>query len=414
MVERRTPSSSGRAAPPRGLPAAGLRDHSFEETVHPVSTEVVTNLERLSALGAEYEYLHRVCGNTLPFALHEWQLAWCDHFLKRKGILVEPFFCVVRSDSGECVAIVPLLVKRRSLGPLQLVSVGFTGTDQGLTEIRSPLVKPGYERATVRAVHDSLAQVPDWDWIVWSALNTPMAAALAQEVEPQWLETSEDYFLDLPPSWPEFRSGLKRNAREALRHGYNALRRDHHAFEFRVARGVTEVQAALGRFLQLHALRAAMPWGPRHPDRFATAQARTFLFDVCQRLAARDAVRVFQLSIAGQTVSSRLGFVLFDTLYLYYSGFDPAWARYSVMNTTSAEALKYSIANGIKTVNLSLHRERSKLRWRPRRIEIHSALVNHDRLSSRMASRAYQLIRSGSVRPARMIKGLFWSHRSGS
>jgi hypothetical protein len=28
-----------------------------------------------------------------------------------------------------------------------------------------------------------------------------------------------------------------------------------------------------------------------------------------------------------------------------------------------------------------------------------------------MASAAYQLIRSGGAAPARMIKGLFWSHR---
>ena len=88
----------------------------------------------------------------------------------------------------------------------------------------------------MRAVHDSLAQVPDWDWIVWSALNAPMAAALAQEVTPQWVETNEDFFLDLPPSWSEFRGRLKRNAREALRHSYNSLRRDHHAFEVQVAR----------------------------------------------------------------------------------------------------------------------------------------------------------------------------------
>jgi CelD/BcsL family acetyltransferase involved in cellulose biosynthesis len=404
---------SDHAAPPQGLAAPGLRHDPWEGTADTVTTEVVTNFERLSALGTEFEYLHRVCGNTLPFALHEWQLAWCDHFLKREGLGVQPFFCVVRSTSGECVAIVPLLMKRRSLGPLKLVSLGFTGADQGLTEIRTPLVKPGYERATVRAVHDSLAQVPDWDWIIWSALPTPMATALAQEVLPQWVETSEDFLLDLPSTWTEFRGRLKRNAREALRHGYNSLRRDHHAFEFRVAREVSEVRAALDRFLQLHELRAAMPWGPRHPDRFATAQARTFLYDVCDRLAARDAVRVFQLSIAGRIVSSRLGFVLGDTLYLYYSGFDPAWARYSVMNTTTAEALKYSIADGIKTVNLSLHRERSKLRWRPRHVELHSALVSRERPSSRMASAAYHLIRSGSAGPARMIKGLFWSHRSG-
>jgi CelD/BcsL family acetyltransferase involved in cellulose biosynthesis len=410
VAERRT-IPSWDAAPFHDLPAAGIRPEPREWTFQDVTTEVVTSLERLAALGAEFEYLHRVCGNTLPFALHEWQLAWCDHYLRRKRIAVEPFFCVVRSRSGECVAIVPLLVKRRSIGPLKLVSLGFTGTDPGLTEIRTPLVKPGYERATVRAVQDSLAQVPDWDWINWSALHLPMAAALAEEVRPQSVETSEAFLLDLPSSWSEFRGGLSRNAREALRHSYNSLRRDQHAFEFRVARETSELQPALARFLRLHALRAAMPWGPRHPDRFATAQARTFLYDVCHRLAARDAVRVFQLSIAGQIVSSRVGFVLAGSLYLYYSGFDPAWARYSVMNTTTAEALRYAIANGIKTVNLSLYRERSKMRWRPRQETMYSVLVNRERLSSRMGSTAYNLIRS---RSAELIKGLFWPRGGGN
>ena len=96
-----------------------------EWTSHDVTTEVVTSLERLAALGAEYEYLHRVCGNTLPFALHEWQLAWCDHYLRRKRIAVEPFFCVVRSRSGECVAIVPLLVQTPEHRPLEARQLGF-------------------------------------------------------------------------------------------------------------------------------------------------------------------------------------------------------------------------------------------------------------------------------------------------
>ena len=50
----------------------------------------------------------------------------------------------------------------------------------------------------------------------------------------------------------------------------------------------------------------------------------------------------------GQIVAMRLGFVVDDSLYLYYSGYDPLWARYSVMTTTVAEALKYAIACGLQ------------------------------------------------------------------
>ena len=55
-----------------------------------------------------------------------------------------------------------------------------------------------------------------------------------------------DFVLDLPDTWQEFRSGLKRNIRESLRHGYNSLKRDGHRFELQVATDPGEVLAGCG------------------------------------------------------------------------------------------------------------------------------------------------------------------------
>jgi len=373
--------------------------------------EIVTDSEGIRALRPDYEHLHYVTCNTLPFALHEWHSAWCDHFLNRhEKIEDQPLFCIVRDATRECVGIVPLISTRRKLGPLKLVTVGLIGADPGLTEIRGPLIKPGYEQATLQAVRHALARVPDWDWIEWNGLNEETAAALDREAAAQWCGVSEDYVLDLPSSWEQFRTQLGRNVRESLRHCYNSLKRDGHAYEFVVAREREEVRQALGTFFALHRMRAAMTHGPKHPDRFAGRALQTFFYDVCDRLAARDAVRIFQLRIAGEIVASRVGFVAHDSVYLYYSGFDPSWGRYSVMTTTLAEALKYSIANGIKTANLSLYTERSKLRWRPRRVELRSALISREPLRSRVACTAYRWVRSSDGAPARLLKGL-WLHR---
>lgn len=377
-----------------------------------LTTNIVIDIAGVRALTPEYEHLYRVTGNTLPFALQDWHLTWCAHFLNRSPRIQEqPLFCVSRNSAAECVAIVPLIFTRRRLGPLRLATVALIGADPGLTEIRKPLVKPGYERLTVRAVHASLARVPDWDWIQWSGLSGALAEAMTHETTPHWYETSRDYVLDLPSSWEELRAGLKRNVRESLRHCYNSLRRDGHAFEFVVAREREEVLLGLGRFLELHEMRADMAWGTKHPNWFAGRALREFLYDVCGSLAARDAVRLFQLRIGTEIVASRIGFVVGDGLYLYYSGFDPAWARYSVMTTTFAEALKHAIANGLTTVNLSLTGEQSKLRWRPRVVEFHSALVHREFLSSRIACRAYRVAMSGNGAPARLLKSLVWSRR---
>jgi CelD/BcsL family acetyltransferase involved in cellulose biosynthesis len=377
-----------------------------------LTADVIVTVEGIRALTADYEHLYRVSGNTLPFAMQEWHLAWCAHFLNRnRQIQEQPLFHVLRDSAGECVAIVPLILTRRRLGPLKLATVGSIGADPGLTEIRTSLVRPGYERLTVRAVHASLAGVADWDWVQWSGISGAMAEAMARETTPQWYAASDDYVLDLPASWQEFRAGLKRNVRESLRHCYNSLRRDGHAFEFIVAREREEVLQALDRFFELHALRANMARGPKHPNYFSGRSLQEFLRDVCKRLAARGAVRVFQLKIGPEIVASRVGFVVGDSVYLYYSGFDPAWARYSVMTTTVAEAFKYAIAHGLTTVNLSLTGEQSKLRWRPRLVEFHSALVHREALSSRIVCTAYRVAMSGNGASVRLLKSLFWLHR---
>ena len=376
--------------------------------------DVVVDVEGIRALEPDYAHLYQVTGNGLPYARQEWHLAWCEHFLNRNPLIPEhPLFLVVRAVGGECVAIVPLILTRRRVGPLKVATVALVGADPGLTEIRGPLVKAGYERLTARAVLDSLSQVPDWDWIQWDRVSDALAEALNQETTPHWYEVIDDCVVDLPASWQELRAGLNRNARRSLRHCYNSLRNDGHAFELAVAAEPAQIRAALDRLLELHALRAGVAWGRRRKrdNSFTGRGARDFLYDVCARLAARDAVRIFQLRIGGVIVAAQIGFIGGDSLYVYHSGFDPAWAHYAVMTTTLAEVFKYAIAQGLKTVSLSLTSVPSKARWRPRAVRYHSGLVNRKLLRSRIVSTAYRVAISRPGASARMLSGIFWRHR---
>lgn len=407
-------TNAGGPPPLREAAPIPLAEH--HETAAPaieLTTQMVTDVEGIGALRLDYECLYRLTGNTLPFALQDWHLAWCRHFLSRNPrVHDQPLFCVTRDGSGACVGIVPLILTRRHLGLLKLGTLALVGGDPALTEIRGPLIKPGYERHIVDAVYQCLGTIQDWHWIQWNGVSAALAQSMTGEIAPQWFETSEDFIVDLPDSWEELRSGMKRNLRESLRHCYNSLQRDGHGFEFLVARTRAEVCEALGRFLELHARRADMSWGVRHPNRFAGRSLQEFLYDVCDRLAACDAVRVFQLRIGREIVASRLAFIVGDSMYLYYSGFDPAWARYSVMTTAMAEAIRYAISAGLRTVNLSLTPEQSKLRWRPRRIEYHSGLLVHRQsLSTRLVYGAYRMVTSGRGAPARLLKNMLRSRR---
>ncbi|MBV9318003.1 MAG: GNAT family N-acetyltransferase [Gammaproteobacteria bacterium] len=400
-ITRSTPEWTGRP-----LPDESPRSDELARV------ELVTEVEGIRALTPDYLHLYQATRNTLPYATQEWHLAWCEHLLSRNPHMhQQPMFCVVREHEGRCVAIVPLILTRRRLGPLKVAAFAMVGADPALTELRNPLIEPGYERAAVRAVHERLAALPGWDWIQWNGVSAELAAALAREAAPQWYQTLDDYVLDLPSAWPELMAGLSHNMRKTVRRSYDLLARDGHAFEFVAARDCVEVRWAVLRFLELHSLRAGMPGRSLHPNRFAARSPRAFLYEVCERLAARDAVRVFQLWVADQAVASRIGFVMGDSLYLYHSGFDPAWAPYSVMTTMMAEVMRYAIATGLKSVNLSLVAEPSKLRWRPRRVDFYSALVHRESLRSRFACGAYRLAVSANSGPRRLLRRLLQARR---
>ena len=334
-----------------------------------LSLETVTSIGALESLQEEYERLNRVTGNGLPFALHEWHSSWCRQWLNCNPRVQDDLAVhVMRDRAGVCAAIIPMLRSVRALGPLRVCSFNMLGPDPALSEIHSSLVEPGFEAAVAAAIQRRLAATPGWDWVNWSGLSPGLAAALGQHAELLWLEPQRGYVIDLPPSWEELRARLKRNIRESLRHCYNSLKREGLEFKLAVHTEGTEIAGALERFFELHALRAQLTGAALHPDHFRSEGAREFLRDVCSRLAARKIVRAFELNIGGEVVASRIGFVVGHTLYLYYSGFRPSWARYSVATTIQAEAIKYAMACGLKSVDLSPGRVVSKTRWSPREV----------------------------------------------
>jgi CelD/BcsL family acetyltransferase involved in cellulose biosynthesis len=378
-----------------------------------ITIETVTTLDGVEALRPCYENLRHVTGSTLPFTLYEWHLTWCHHFLNcNPGIHDEPLFYVLRDSAEACIAILPFILSRRRVGPLRIVSLNLLGADPAITEISSPLIDPGYEHLIAHAVQDQLAKVGGWDWIHWTGISDAFAATLAAAGSLQWQPALSDYVLDLAPTWEEFRLRLKRNIRQSLRHCYNSLKRDNHCFELQVIEHTPEHRRALDRFLELHIMRANLKTAVMHPNRFASRVSREFLYEVCERLAERGAVRLFQLVVDSQIVAMRIGFVVGDSLYLYYSGFDPAWSRYSVMTTTVAEAIKYAIAHGLKTVNLSPNLDVSKSRWGPRQVDYKSVYEEGWRLRSRLARRVYVKAKFGEGTQSRLLQMLIPARRT--
>jgi CelD/BcsL family acetyltransferase involved in cellulose biosynthesis len=350
--------------------------------------ERIESEEALAALEPEWTALERSSGNTLPFRTFTWVTCWWKHMHEDRFALKDSLAIrAVRTAEGRLVAVAPLtLTQRPGVGPIRARYLHFMGADPNMTEIRGALCEPALESACYAALHQALTRSSrDFDWIQWSGVEERDGAPPApRDPALRWSNGVVCSIVSLPSTWEELRSSEPRNLKESLRKCYNSLRRDGLDFALEVIRTLPDVEPALEDFFRLHAARAGLAGTVHHRDVFSQPRCRAFLVDACKRFAARDELRIFRLHVGGALVATRIGFVLGGCAYLYYSGFDPAYAKYSVMTTTLAEAIRHSIAEHLRSVNLSTGKDSSKSRWRPREVSYREALY----LSPRLVGRA--------------------------
>lgn len=333
----------------------------------------------LAALEPEWLELERSSGNTLPFRTFTWIACWWEH-LREDRLVIKDSLAIftARATDGRLVGVAPLmLTERPGVGPIRARCLHFIGADPNMTEIRGALCEPALERDCYAAIHAELLRALDeLDWVHWSGIDERHGAREALGAAGVlWGDGVACYTLDLPATWEELRASRPSNLRESLRKCSRSLQRDGLDHHLEVVTETAAAGLAVEDFFRLHAARAGLAGTVHHNDVFKDAACRAFVADVCGRFADRGALRIFRLHVGGKLVATRLGFVLGGCLYLYYSGFDPAYAKYGVATTIVAEAIKHAIAERLRSVNLSSGKDPSKLRWRPTEIMFREALL---------------------------------------
>lgn len=333
-----------------------------------LSLQRIAGPAALAALADEWAALHAEVRPHLPFTTLRWLTLWWQHFGEQRALIRDEFFVhALRDPYGRLVAVAPLMLTARpGLGPLRSRRLAFFGSDRNMTELRGLLCHPEAEADAVDALLGYLLErKQEWDWFIWSGVRQGSAAhaSLTRTEGFDWQHEIPDCIVPLPNSWQEFRRTRSRNIKESLRKCYNSLKRDGLVFRFNVVNSAPDLPGAVERFLTLHTARARAPGLFPHADVFASERAQAFLSALADQPQQAPHLHVFELEIAGRVVASRLGFLLGDELYLYFSGFDPEWGRYSVMTTVVAESIKWAIERRCRLVNLSPGSDVSKTRW---------------------------------------------------
>jgi CelD/BcsL family acetyltransferase involved in cellulose biosynthesis len=337
-----------------------------------LTVETIEDLDRLESLSGEWDRLAATISPRLPFSSPLWALNWWRSF-RRAGLAARDSLhaYALRDESGRLVALAPMFISSRpGFGPALARELQFFGADPYVTEWRGLVSSPemAKEAAATLAVHID-AERPA-DFVQWRGLpGGTDKQSFDRNFRPQDNLNVTVFYLALPESWEAFRASLPRNVKESLRKCYNSLAREKHDFSLRVVSSPAEAPGAIDEFFRLHAMRADAQETIRHPDVFGDTARRNFLRAYCDSMARQGNLRVFQLVVAGQVVATRIGFLLGDEIYMYFSGYDLAWSRFSVMTTTVAEAIKWAIDQKLRIFNLSTGNDVSKTRWRPQGVD---------------------------------------------
>lgn len=351
--------------------------HVKEYRLASYSTHLPFKAERLGEaalegkLIPEWDALHARISPSLPFTSPGWNTLWWKHH-RSNSLFARDELCliVVRDAQNALIAVAPLMsTLRPSVGPARTQALRYFGADPNVTEIRGMVCEPCHEAAALEAVLACLKKdYPAADWIELGAVRQATwekASRILAERSGTSVQNIDGYHLDLPSSWEELRASRSRNIKESIRRCYNSLKRDGLMPELRVVETADDVPAALHTFFRLHAIRSLATNTVVHGNVFAMAKDRAFLSEYALHCARRGELRIFQLLIAGEVVATRVAFLRNNQIYLYYSGYDLKWSKYSIMTTLVIEAVKWSIRHRFTLLHLSTGTDVSKLRWGP-------------------------------------------------
>lgn len=328
-----------------------------------------TSLADFSKLADEWRALEKRVPDLLPFQCYDWNYCWWQNFADHSLLHRDHLSLSCLYQHGQLVAVMPLTHRYVGYNSHYLFRyVRPFGADPNLTELRLPLALPELQKNMLQCwselAHNEMLGISEFLVIQQRELAESFFAdqnqlhLLEQRVIP-------NFILPLAADWETLRSGLKRNIKESLRHCYNSLKRDGLSARLRVTQG-QDISAELEQFYALHRARANAKDTVAHPDYFSATQHQNFLQSLLASPFAQR-MHLFSLEVDNKVVAMRLGFRMNDQLYLYYSGYDQDYKKYSVMTTLLAEVIQWAIQEQLPAINLSVGEDVSKTRWQPLR-----------------------------------------------
>ncbi len=300
--------------------------------------ELTVHNEEFDRVSAEWEGLITQMPDPIPFATPTWQRVWLKHFLGERSLRL-----LTIRDGERLIGIAPLISEGDR--------AEFVG-NYSICDYMDVVVTPGFEPQFFASLLEHLAErgAKTLD-LRGLRLETPTLAAItAAAPAAGFTAVREDEALSpkvcLPDTWDEYLSTLSKKDRHELR---RKLRRLDTAGGDVALKVVTEsVEAATELDTLFHLMRISS----HHKEEFLDRPGmEAFFREMTATMAAEGMLRFYFLTFDGVAVASVLNFDLGGQLYMYNSGYDPAYSHYAVGLMSKTLLIKDAIENGRRCVD---------------------------------------------------------------
>ncbi len=347
----------------------------------PPGIEVLTSLEGLERLRAQWSALWSRVPAATPFQSPEWLLPWWSHI--GEG---ELWTLALRAPAdglggGRLVGLAPFYLYRPSPeAPRRLFPLGIATSDY-----LDLLLLPGWEAAGMRAVFAHLDAHRDrWDLCELPQLRAG-SPLLAAPVPPGWRDTAAPAEPCLALDLPERIEELPRRLPPGIRHNLRYYRR--RAEQAGAVRFLEADGGSFGRIFAAHVALHRLRWRARGaPGVMARGEIVKANEEAARGLLERGLLRLYALELKGRIIATLYAFAdrgqapqtaAMQTAqaeaalprrppashYYYLGAFDPAFGRLSPGALLIGHAVEQAVARGARTFDFLSGREPYKLLW---------------------------------------------------
>lgn len=288
--------------------------------------------ETFDRVSGEWTGLLTQTPSPIPFATPAFQRTWLDHFGAGRDARI-----FTARDGERLIGLAPMLIDGER--------AEFIG-HYSICDYMDVVVTPGFEAPFLASVLERLAGdgVRELDLRGLRGASPTLAAIGAGGAVAGFAAERQDEALspsvELADSWDAYLGGLSKKDRHELRRKLRRLASGGDA-QLRVITSADEALPMLDELFRM------MRISNHHKEEFLDRPGmEAFFRDVVAAMASEGMLRFYFLTLDAVAVAAVLNFDIGGQLYMYNSGYDPAYAHYAVGLMSKALLIQDAIEAG--------------------------------------------------------------------